>query len=472
MLLLGPLQNIYNISPVLLQNFIVTVYGRILHRRRYGGKSEHYTEELLKSQWYGAEHVDAIRLNSLKKIIEEAGRNVSYYRKIFRDISLKPARLKTIDDLSHIPLLDKETLRKNPDAFINEGVPRNKIISLYTSGTTGAPMKVCCSADTLQRCYAFWNRLRTWNGTQIGSRRATFGGRIIVPSSQNRPPLWRYDSYGRNMLFSSYHLSENNLPAYCEKIMKWKPEDIVSYPSSLYVVSEFALRNKLKLPEPKSIITTAETLLQYQREKIEEAFHTKITDQYSCTEMALFVSQCKYGSYHVHPEFGIVEILDEDGKPCETGKPGEVVCTSFINTVQPLIRYRLGDTMAWSDRVCGCGRTFPTVATLIGRKDDMITAPDGRKVGRLDPIFKGYSGIREAQIIQDDLYNITLKYVPDKNFTASQLEEILWELRERVGPSLKIHTDRVTQIPREKNSKFRAVISKVRQPGGNRYDLM
>ena len=85
------------------------------------------------------------------------------------------------------------------------------------------------------------------------------------------------------------------------------------------------------LPRPRLIVTTAETLLAFQRETIERAFSCPVTDQYGCTEMALFISQCEHGSYHVHPEYGIVEVLDERDRPVAPGEEGEVVCTGFVN---------------------------------------------------------------------------------------------------------------------------------------------
>src|SRR5262249_21305312 len=158
----------------------------------------------------------------------------------------------------------------------------------------------------------------------------------------------------------------------------------------------------------KAIITSAETLTAAQRELIEGVFGTRCFDQYGCTEQSLFVSQCEHGTYHTHPEYGIVEIL-RDGAPARVGESGEVVCTSFTNDAFPLLRYRLGDLAAFGDEDCRCGRAFPVLERIIGRLDDVLVTPDGRQIGRLDPVFKGRRTIREAQVVQETESEVTVR---------------------------------------------------------------
>ena len=95
---------------------------------------------------------------------------------------------------------------------------------------------------------------------------------------------------------------------------------------------------------PKAIITSAETLFDYQRETIEEVFGCPIFDQYGCAEQVVFVSQCEKGNYHIHPEFGFVEFLRDDGNRAQVGEPARLICTGFTNHAMPLIRYDIGDT--------------------------------------------------------------------------------------------------------------------------------
>ena len=298
-----------------------------------------------------------------------------------------------------------------------------------------------------------------WHGIQFGMKRATFCGRIIVPPNQNTPPYWRYDKFQNNYLFSSYHMSQNNLEHYYEKLLQIEPKQIDGYPSSIYTLARYILDKKLSPIKPIAVLTSAETLGMNQREIIEQAFGCKVADQYGSSEMSLFVSQCEFGTYHVNPDYGIIEVLDKEGNSVPYGSPGEAVCTSFINKTMPLIRYRLGDIITISDSTCKCGRNFPVMTEIIGRKDDILLTSDGRPIGRLDPVFKGQLDIKETQIIQDNYNHITLNIVKGDNFNDKSIKILKYEISKRVGSDMNIDFNFIKNIPRDKNGKFRSVIS-------------
>jgi len=128
----------------------------------------------------------------------------------------------------------------------------------------------------------------------------------------------------------------------------------------------------------------------------------------------------------------------------------------------PLIRYEVGDrgALAPEGETCACGRTLPILKCIEGRLDDIITTPDGRKIGRLDTVFKADLPIREAQIIQVSLDELLIKVVAASGFNSGTRVEISKRLRERVG-NMYIRIERVRGIPRGSNGKFHAVISKI-----------
>src|SRR5262249_49428042 len=109
---------------------------------------------------------------------------------------------------------------------------------------------------------------------------------------------------------------------------------------------------------------------------------------------------------------------------------------------------------------CSCGRTLPVLLSVEGRSDDVILTPDGRRIGRLDPVFKSNIPIREAQIVQESAEVIRVLVVPGPAFNVGHEKALVAALRERVGDR-KIQVEKITNIPRTANGKFRAVISKV-----------
>jgi phenylacetate-CoA ligase len=101
------------------------------------------------------------------------------------------------------------------------------------------------------------------------------------------------------------------------------------------------------------------------------------------------------------------------------------------------------------------------LASIEGRVDDVIITPDGRHIGRLDPVFKADLPIREAQIIQKTPDTLHVLYVPTDAYTAADGEALIRRIHDRVGDGMGVTLQAVAEIPRSASGKFRAVISEV-----------
>lgn len=453
---------LYRRSPVFLQNLMVSAYGLRLFYERYGGNQRRYLLDLLESQWWSADQISSYQRKQFIELINRAYAHVPYYRGLFEKCGLSIKNFNSLEDIKKLPILDKETVRTHADLFVSRHVNKRRLIALNTSGTTGKSLRVFVDTDSRRREYAFIERSQRWAGLQNGRHGAIFGGRTIVTNRREKV-FWRYNMIMDNYLFSSYHMSDENLPHYLRKLKKISPIFIDGYPSSIYMLASFMERNSIKGIYPKAILTTAETLLDHQREMISRVFKCPVTDQYGCTEQTIFVSQCEKGSYHIHPEYGLVEILDNNGREVEPGGLGRIVCTSFVNEAMPLIRYDLGDVAVRGENICGCGRYFPVLNKIYGREDDFIYTPDGKKIGRLDPIFKGLTSIKMAQIVQQTMNDVEIKVVPGDDYKNTDGEVLKEEMRKRVGDLMSITIVRVADIEKTKAGKFRSVISHVKQ---------
>jgi phenylacetate-CoA ligase len=125
----------------------------------------------------------------------------------------------------------------------------------------------------------------------------------------------------------------------------------------------------------------------------------------------------------------------------------------------PLIRYRTGDRAILETGApgCACGRALPLLGAIDGRSDDVLYTRDGRRVGRLDPIFKASLPLHEAQIVQETLDRVRVLYVPDRGFTPQSAADLVRLLRDRMGP-VDVALEAVDRVPRGANGKFRAVV--------------
>lgn len=459
----GWITSIYDRSPVLVQHAMISAYGWKLARLRYGPTYEQYLSRLLESQHYSGAELAELQNKELRALVQHCYENVPYYSRLMRELRLTPADFRRTSDLAKLPVLDKETVRLQPELFHARNYLRAPCEIVSTSGTTGATLRIRVDAEGRRRNYAFFGRLKSWMGIIPGGRNAVFAGRTIVPMSAQVPPFWRYNLAAQTLLFSSYHLSDKNIPAYLGRLRDWSPELIDSYPSSISMLARHVLENGGLAPEPKAVITSSETLLSDQRQAIATAFNTRVLDQYGAAEQACFIAQCEMGSYHVHPEFGVTEFLADSSRDSQS--VSQIVATGFTNWAMPLLRYQTGDAAVLGTGECLCGRKFPVVEEILGRMDDLIITPDGRRVGRLDPVFKGLETIRRAQIIQESLERIRILIVPGKGFSVADQESFCHELQKRLGSDIEYVVEQVNEIPAGPGGKFRSVVSKCRLAG-------
>jgi phenylacetate-CoA ligase len=197
---------------------------------------------------------------------------------------------------------------------------------------------------------------------------------------------------------------------------------------------------------------------------IESAFGAQVYDQYGCSEMALFAAECRYGRMHISPDYGVVEIVDDSGRPVPVGKPGHVVCTGLVNDAQILLRYRLGDIASLDPTSCKCGSTFPAFLSVDGRSANAILLPDGRRLFRMAAIDAEIPRIRQYQIVQEQMDVFTLYLVTTDAFTEKDERAVRANLAASVGPA-RITVQRVERIAQGPGGKYASVVSKVRAAG-------
>jgi phenylacetate-CoA ligase len=455
-------ERLYSKLPVALQNVVVSLYGLREHTIRYQGIYKQFEKSIEKNVSFSEECQLNFQEQQLRKVLTIAQRHVPYYNELFKKNNVPDVESFKIENLKYIPLLEKQKIRENPKEFLNNTFDSGKLITLNTTGTTGTPLKIKCTPEARQKNYAFFNRFLKSVGINPFDTRATFGGRLIVDYSTINPPFWRYSLFQKNLMFSSFHLTDSNIESYITALQEYKPSLIDSYPSSIYAIADFAQRKGISLSGiTRGIVTSSETLPQHKRSVIENTFGVPVNDQYGAVEMCIFIGQCREGLYHIHSDYSIVEIIKEDGCYAEQGEEGEVVCTGFINTAMPLIRYRLGDCVIPSSKKCQCGSMFPVIEKIVGRTDDVIITPEGRKVGRLSPVLKGFP-IHEAQYVQESVDNVTLNIIKGTNYTPGTDALVIDELRKRLGQKMKISINHVDSIKRGKGGKYRTVISNVK----------
>ncbi|MCK4950430.1 MAG: phenylacetate--CoA ligase family protein [Gammaproteobacteria bacterium] len=459
-------KHLYDRLPVTIQNFVLTGYNVLLDRERYGGRYNEYRNFLERSQWFNEEQLVDYQNRQLSSLIKYTYEKVPYYRRIMDARKLKPKDIGSQEDLIKLPVLTKEDIRANFSGLLSTDFNLKSVKRGYTSGTTGTPLEICYDDRVTYMTYAALDRQYQWAETKLGKlgdKIAVLRGNVIVPLYQKHPPFWRYNYYHRQILLSAFHLSPANLPYYVEELRRYQPRILDGYPSTLYILAKY-LKNIGEKLILHAVISSSETLYDFQRETIEESFGCKVYDYFSSAERVLFSTECdRHAGHHIVSEYGITEVLNNDQESVSKGETGTLVATSLHNYAMPMIRYVTNDMSALKQQTCACGRCLPLMEDVTTKAEDLITLKDGRLISPsvLTHPFKPITSIVESQVIQESLDIVRIKVVPGPEYSQKDEQTLVDGLQERLGTGIKVLVDQVDQLERSKSGKFRWVISKV-----------
>lgn len=435
--------------------------GLRLRAWRYGPETERLVSEALERDQWSAAEWESYKTDRLGYVLNRAATRVPFYRERWARRRRNGDRASW-EYLENWPLLEKDELRQDPRAFIADDCNQRSLFHVHTSGTTGKPLDLWHSKETARFWYALFEaRCRKWNGVSRNDRWAILGGQLITPVKTRRPPFWVWNSALNQLYMSSYHLAPDLIPHYADALKRHQIKYLYGYTSALYELAVQMLEADRRDIEMSVALTNAEPVFDYQRRAIEKAFQCPVIETYGMAEMVAGASACKSGAMHMWPEAACVETF----KHSDGGAASELISTGLLNQDMPLIRYRVGDSVKLSleHQDCACGRTLPVLESVEGRTDDILYTADGRRIGRLDPVFKAELPVREAQIVQEALDLVRVRFVPASGFNAASGLSIVQRLQERMG-DVRVILEEVESLPRGANGKFRAVICNLPVP--------
>lgn len=442
--------NIYNRLPVAVQNIAVSVEGKRIKNSRYGRVfNDAYALWNGRSGW-SREDILMYRDRQIHDIVRYSFEHVPYYRNKFTELDIHPDQINGLGDLKKLPIIDKDTVRKNSDLFISDEYVGRHLKTLHTSGTTGAGLTV-----KLTKEFDGHNWAVAWiEHNKIGITRdmwcGCFAGRPIVPAGQNKPPFYRINRPGKQLMFSTFHMNDENLYSYVDALNRYKPRWIHGYPSAVSLLASFINRTGYRLNYDMEIITlSSENVMQQQCKEIKNAFGIYPHQTYGQTEGVAYFRDYNPGEIYVVENCAAVEFVKmNDGN-------SHIVGTNF-NKAMPLIRYDTHD-------IAECVETSEgrRVISIDGRAEDYITTKDGSRIGRLGHIFHDAESVIEAQIAQKKDGSIEIRIVKSDTYTGRDEQNIIRlideRLKDRVDYSI-VYTDK---IERTKNGKLRFVVSEI-----------
>jgi phenylacetate-CoA ligase len=452
----------YHALPSPLRSLAASIHGYRLRPWRFGPETDRLTAETIERDGWSAAEWTRWREERRAFILHRAATRVPYYQEYWNR-QRRNGDHRSFEVLEHWPVLHKDTLRRNPSAFVADDCPIRTMYADHTSGTTGTPLTIWLSRSSVRLWYALFEaRTRQWHGVDRHDPWGHVGGQPVVRSGQKSPPFWVWNSALNQLYLSAMHIAPWSVRSYLEAIRKYRLRYLVGYSSSLSFLGQEAAAAGIRFPDLKAVITNAEPLFEHQRRAIRDGFQCTVQETYGLCEYVCGASECTSGRLHLWPEMGEVEILDEADGPVADGSPGRLVATGLLNPDMPLIRYDTKDRAALGTDTspCGCRRQLPSLGKIWGRWDDVIVTKDGRRPVLLDRIFDPPVHVREGQIIQDAIGEFRLRVVPADGWSATDETLLRKALINLVGEA-RVTFELTQQIERTWAGKFRIIVSNV-----------
>ena len=412
---------------------------------------------LQQSQWWSRAQFEAYQLEQLQALVSHAYENVPYYRRIFDAQKLKPRDIATLEDLTKIPILTKEDIRANAEELLARNMSGVRLKRNTTEGSTGEPLELYHEHPTSQlRESAFYYRQWGWGGYRFGDPYVTLARHTIQALHRGgTPPLWDYRTNFNELTLASTEMHDANMRKFISLIRKFRPRFMYIYPSSAEILARYLQRYQIDDIKLDAIFSDSETLYPRTRELIESQLGCRIFDHYGLTERVVDAVECEqHQGYHVNMEYGIQELVDEDGQPIDKpGVLGTVVGTGFGSYAMPLLRYSTSDLASYAAGPCACGRDTTRIAAFHGRVGDYLVSKTGQLVPVLlmvdghTPVWSKIREIRLRQEREGELHAMVVK-VPafDEQEVASALQEELYRILRREQFHVRIQM--VDRIPR------------------------
>ena len=428
----------------------------------------YYLHSMMKHAFWNHKKLREHQDKSLQKIVKYAYENSYFYHEKFRQAKIKPEDLKNIEHLNKLPIVRKEELLENLDSVISKAFNIDDLHVERTSGSTGRPLSVYLTGVETEFRKA--KHLRA----QIVCGQKPWHKWVTITS-----PLHFAETTRLQRLLGLYAVTPisvfDDIATQISKIEKLRPEVLDGYSNSILLLAKEVNKRGLETIKPKFLVSGAELINTSSREFIEDVFAAPLYDQYASVEFERMAWQCpEKTEYHIDSDSLVMQFIDENGDEVEPGEEGEIVCTSLFNYAMPFVRYALDDVGIPSETAeCPCGRTFPLMKVMEGRKTSLLVFPSGRVLAPFAFMlavwnFKYYGCVDLFRIIQKRKDLILFKLRLNESIVDESV--IQKELQRHLRKTLNIKEDETTfevefvdEMPLDKTGKFQIVDSEVNQ---------
>lgn len=313
--------------------------------------------------------------HKLQELLMYLEKHSPFYQKLFREHTINPEDILTLEDLQRIPTTTKNDLQQyNLDFFC---ITPDKIVDYSTtSGTLGDPVTFGLSDGDLERLS--YNEAISFACAGIQKGDVV---QMITTIDKRFMAGLAYFLGLRKMGASVVRMGPGIPELQWDSIFRYKPKYLITVPSFLLKMIDYAEKNGLdyKNSSVYGAVCIGESIKNQDfsdnilSQKIKEKWDIKLFSTYASTEMSTAFTECEFqiGGHH-HPELIITEILDDNGNPVPEEENGELTITTLGVEAIPLLRFKTGDIVKAHYEPCECGRNTMRLGPVVGRKQQMI----------------------------------------------------------------------------------------------------
>jgi phenylacetate-CoA ligase len=444
---MGIIKTIVQKQPKLIKNLY---YNIVPFRYRYD-KLFGETYDFLKNvDTWGFDRTKEYQFIELKNLLIYCYNHVPFYKKLFSEYEFNP-KIQSFEDMNKLPYLTKDIIQNNFNELISTNYFGKKIL-FKTSGSTGKRLEFYGENSMYKKEAAYIlhsfesHNAELYNNWSIWIRRH---------SPKDDSDLIVKDYELKRIYMSPFHLNDVTIYNYVNIINNSKSTTIVTYPSTAYWLSCLLEKHNLKLYNIKSIHGASEQCLDIWGKKIKDIFGFGLKMHYGQVEKVSFLYQSSISDfYHESLTYSYTEYDDDN----------IIVGTSFMNRVMPLIRYKTNDVVTLLKTQDKSLSSPIMVEKIDGRVDDMIISENGTKIPSVNfyTVMSKCDEVKMFQLHQQIDKSLILKLVVSNNFNNKIKDNILLEIKKRVG-DLSLQFKIVDEIIRDNNTgKFRCVITDIK----------
>jgi phenylacetate-CoA ligase len=445
------------------------MWGRLPSNLRLGSCYRRLNGLLKESEKWELERIRSWQLTRLRELIRHAELTVPWYRNTFKTLGMTWQDIRDLKDVEEIPIISKLEISERFEEFVSDRIDKRKLSKSVTGGSTGAPLSFYLDPTYASVEAAALNNVLQRFGCRCGDR-------FLVVRTQRgdlkaKKPYWTYNPHRNQLVINSYLMSKASMPEIANRVREFKPKYVLAIPSMAALFCKYLMEAGENIdPWPRVVILSSENSYREQRKLISEAFKCQTIMQYGQTEgVAMAFEDQQYGNYHVNPFYGLVEIINRDGKPTDrTGEKGEIIGTSFYNFVMPFIRYRTGDIATIAD-----GKSLWSVKEGIweridGRTVELIQTRDSRWIMVAALLFgthdDTFSNVVSLQLEQKEAGKLIFRVIRGREFSSVDEKKIREMIANLTQNGFELSFEYVESIQRTERGKQKLIIQHLELP--------